>query len=40
MPDKNDRAWIDAVKANPQAINQIDDAVYKMRIELFIKEGK
>tara|TARA_R100000541_G_scaffold36862_1_gene44891 strand:- start:485 stop:1078 length:594 start_codon:yes stop_codon:yes gene_type:complete len=39
-PTENDRAWIDAVKANPEAINQIDDAVYKMRIELFIKEGK
>ena len=39
-PNENDRAWIDAVKANPEAINQIDDAVYKMRIELFIKEGR
>ena len=39
-PTENDRAWIDAVKANPEAINQIDDPVYKMRIELFIKEGK
>tara|TARA_R100000544_G_C2200803_1_gene46612 strand:- start:65 stop:595 length:531 start_codon:yes stop_codon:yes gene_type:complete len=39
-PDSNDRGWIDAVKANPDVINQIEDPVYKMKIELFIKEGK
>ncbi len=39
-PTENDRAWINAVKENPDAINQIDDPVYKMKIELFIKEGK
>lgn len=37
---ENDRAWIDLVKADSDAINQIEDPVYKTRIELFIKEGK
>jgi len=40
VPTENDRAWIDAVKQNPGEINRIDDPVYRMRIELFVKEGK
>ena len=38
-PTANDMAWVSAVKADADAINQIEDPVYKMRIELFIKEG-
>ena len=38
-PSANDKTWIDAVKEDPEAINQITDPVYKMRIQLFIKEG-
>jgi len=38
-PTANDKSWIDAVKKDKSAINQIEDPVYKMRIEMFIKEG-
>ena len=38
-PSANDKTWIDAVKDNAEVINQITDRVYKMRIQLFIKEG-
>jgi len=39
MPDNNDLGWIKAIKAKPDEINKITDPVYKMRIQLFIKEG-
>ena len=38
-PDKNDMGWVNSVKADPDAINQITDPVYKTKIQLFIKEG-
>ena len=38
-PSDFDKGWIGAVKANPDTIEQITDPVYKMRIQLFIKEG-
>lgn len=38
-PDKNDMGWVNTVKANPDAISQIEDPVYKAKIQLFIKEG-
>ena len=38
-PSANDKTWIDAVKDNAEVINQITDPVYKMRIQLFIKDG-
>ena len=38
-PDENDMGWINSVKANAEAINQITDPVYKTKIQLFIKEG-
>ena len=38
-PSDFDISWLSAVKENPEAINQITDPVYKMRIQLFIKEG-
>ena len=38
-PNQNDIGWINAVKADANAINQIDDPVYKTKIQLFIKEG-
>ena len=38
-PTDTDKGWINAVKIDPEAINQITDPVYKMRIQLFIKEG-
>lgn len=39
VPDKNDMAWIDLGKADKNNLNQITDPVYKMKIEIFIKEG-
>ena len=39
VPNDNDQSWIKAVKNDSNAINQITDPVYKLRIELFIKEG-
>jgi len=38
-PNANDKSWIEAVKKDKTALNQITDPVYKMRIEIFIKEG-
>ena len=38
-PNENDMSWVNIVKADATAINQIEDPVYKMRIELFIKQG-
>ena len=39
VPTDMDKGWISALKTNPDAIEQITDPVYKMRIQLFIKEG-
>ena len=39
VPDENDMAWVSIVKADKEALNQIEDPVYKAKIELFIKEG-
>jgi len=38
-PNANDKSWIEAAKKDKKALNQITDPVYKMRIEMFIKEG-
>ena len=38
-PNENDMGWVNAVKADSNEINKIEDPVYRMRIELFIKEG-
>lgn len=38
-PNGNDKSWIDAAKKDKASLNQITDPVYKMRIEMFIKEG-
>jgi hypothetical protein len=38
-PNDNDMSWVNAVKTNANAINEISDPVYKMRIQMFIKEG-
>lgn len=38
-PDGNDMGWVNSVKADPDAINQITDPVYRAKIQLFIKEG-
>ena len=38
-PDKNDMNWITQAKENKEVLSQITDPVYKMKIELFIKEG-
>ena len=38
-PNANDKSWIDAAKKDKTALNQIEDPVYKMRIEMLIKEG-
>lgn len=39
VPNDFDKGWISALKTNPDAIEQITDPVYKMRIQLLIKEG-
>ena len=39
VPTDMDKGWISALKTNPDTIEQITDPVYKMRIQLFIKEG-
>mgnify|MGYP003661878651 CR=1 FL=1 len=39
VPNVNDQSWIDAAKKDKAALNQITDPVYKMKIEMFIKEG-
>lgn len=38
-PDENDMAWVNMVKADKKVIDTIEDPVYKMKIQLFIKEG-
>ena len=38
-PTANDEGWIRAGKDNKSALDQITDPAYKLRIELFIKEG-
>ena len=38
-PDENDMCWVKVVKADPDAINTINDPVYKARIQMFIKES-
>jgi hypothetical protein len=38
-PSANDKSWIDAGKEDKANLDQIEDPVYKMRIELLIKEG-
>ena len=38
-PTANDEGWIRAGKDNKSALDQITDPVYRLRIELFIKEG-
>lgn len=38
-PDENDMAWIAVVKKDKEELNKIEDPVYKMKIQLFIKEG-
>ena len=39
VPSDNEKSWIASVKADKEALNQIEDPVLKMKIELFIKEG-
>lgn len=39
VPNDNDKSWVDAAKKDKAALNQITDPVYKMKIEMFIKEG-
>jgi len=39
VPNAIDKTWIDEAKKDKSALNQIIDPVYKLRIELFIKEG-
>lgn len=39
VPNENDVSWIQAVKNDKTALNHIEDPVYKLRIDLFIKEG-
>lgn len=38
-PDANDMSWINAAKLDKNNLSQIEDPVYRARIELFIKEG-
>lgn len=39
VPNENDMGWINIIKEDEKAINEILDPVYKLRIQLFIKEG-
>ena len=38
-PSENDAGWIEIGKTNLANLDQIDDPVYKTKIQLFIKEG-
>ena len=38
-PNENDKLWVNIGKDNYEALAQIEDPVYKTRIQLFIKEG-
>ena len=38
-PNANDMSWVNAGKQDKANLNQIEDPVYRLRIELFIKEG-
>ncbi|MAO21772.1 MAG: hypothetical protein CMJ25_13570 [Phycisphaerae bacterium] len=38
-PNENDKGWIEGIKSGNNKLEEIQDPVYKMRIELFIKEG-
>jgi hypothetical protein len=38
-PNADDMSWIKAIKGDSKVIDQIEDPVYKTRIQLFIKEG-
>jgi len=38
-PNDIDMEWIVLGKENPSTLNQITDPVYKLKIEMFIKEG-
>ena len=39
VPNENEKSWIASVKVNRGALSQIDDPVFKTKIEMFIKEG-
>ncbi len=39
VPNENDKGWIEGIKSGNNKLEEIQDPVYKMRIELFIKEG-
>jgi hypothetical protein len=39
VPNDIDMQWVTAVKTDKSALDQINDPVYKLKIELFIKEG-
>jgi len=39
VPSENDKGWIEGIKSGNNKLEEIQDPVYKMRIELFIKEG-
>lgn len=38
-PNENDMSWVNACKLDPNNLNEIKDPVYKMKIQLLIKEG-
>ena len=38
-PNENDKGWIEGVKNGTNNIDEIADPVYKLRIQLFIKQG-
>tara|TARA_R110002051_G_C8646971_1_gene487021 strand:- start:55 stop:579 length:525 start_codon:yes stop_codon:yes gene_type:complete len=38
-PSADDMSWINAIKGDIKIIEQINDPVYKTKIQLFIKEG-
>ena len=38
-PSVDDMLWVNAIKKDPKVVEQIADPVYKLKIQLFIKEG-
>ena len=38
-PNQTDMSWVNAAKQDKNILSQIEDPVYRARIELFIKEG-
>ena len=39
VPNENDKGWISGIKEGTNKIDEIEDPIYKTKIQLFIKQG-